>query len=158
MPNLGKPYYVTKNKLDRDFQSEQPLEKSLPTSTLGTVISPISIMDLSNREIVAYTISDCHTYFVLETLNQLNLSQGAILHSDQSSVYTSKVYYQISTEKGLTRSMSRKGMPADKACIEWFHSVLKSETFYLHNWRNLTKDSITDTVKNYIAFYNENRV
>ena len=33
------------------------------------------------------------------------------------------------------------------ACIEWFHSVLKSETFYLHNWRNLTKDSITDIVK-----------
>ena len=25
--NLGKPYYVTENKLDRDFQAEQPLEK-----------------------------------------------------------------------------------------------------------------------------------
>ena len=67
-----------------------------------------SIMDLYNREIVAYTISDI--------------------------------------EKGITRSMSRKGTPADKACIEWFHSVLKSETFYLHKWRNLTKDSITDIV------------
>ena len=33
------------------------------------------------------------------------------------------------------------------ACIEWFHSVLKSETFYLHKWRNLTKDSRTDIVK-----------
>ena len=52
----------------------------------------------------------------------------------------------IQTEKGITRSMSRKGTPADNACIEWFHSVLKSETFYLHNWRNLTKDSITDIV------------
>ena len=44
------------------------------------------------------------------------------------------------------------------ACIEWFHSVLKSETFYLHTWRNLTKDSITDIVKNYIIFYNETRI
>ncbi|WP_438832565.1 IS3 family transposase [Streptococcus pluranimalium] len=44
------------------------------------------------------------------------------------------------------------------ACIEWFHSVLKSETFYLHNWRNLTKDSITDIVKNDITFYNETRI
>ena len=44
------------------------------------------------------------------------------------------------------------------ACIEWFHSVLKSETFYLHKWRNLTKDSITDIVKNYILFYNETRI
>ena len=61
-------------------------------------------------------------------------------------------------KKGITRSMSRKGTPADNACIEWFHSVLKSETFYLHKWRNLTKDSITDIVKNYILFYNETRI
>ena len=54
--------------------------------------------------------------------------------------------------------MSRKGTPADNACIEWFHSVLKSETFYLHKWRNLTKDNITDIVKNYIIFYNETRI
>ena len=44
------------------------------------------------------------------------------------------------------------------ACIEWFHSVLKFETFYLYKWRNLTKDSITDIVKNYIIFYNETRI
>ena len=88
-----------------------------------------SIMDLYNREIVAYTISECQdTDFVLDTLNQLELPQGALLHSDQGSVYTSKAYYQACTEKGITRSMSRKGTPADNACIEWFHSVLKSET------------------------------
>ena len=116
-------------------------------------------MDLYNREIVAYSISDCQdTDFVLDTLHQLELAQGALLHSDQGSVYTSKAYYQACTEKGITRSMSRKGTPADNACIEWFHSVLKSETFYLHNWRNLTKDSITDIVKNYIIFYNETRI
>lgn len=54
--------------------------------------------------------------------------------------------------------MSRKGTPADNARIEWFHSVFKYETFYLHKWRNLTKDSITEIVKNYIIFYNETRI
>ena len=50
-----------------------------------------SIMDLYNREIVAYTISECQdTDFVLDTLNQLELPQGVLLHSDQGSVYTSK--------------------------------------------------------------------
>ena len=44
------------------------------------------------------------------------------------------------------------------ASIEWFHSVLNSETFYLHKWRNITEDSLTDIVKNYIIFYNETRV
>ena len=67
--------------------------------------------------------------------------------------------YEIEfVKKGITRSMSRKGTSADNACIEWFHSVLKSETFYLHKWRNLTKDSITEIVKNYIIFYNETRI
>lgn len=112
-------------------------------------------MDLYNREIVAYTIYEYQdTDFVLDTLHQLEL----LLHSDQGSGYTSKAYYQACTEKGITRSMSRKGTPADNACIEWFHSVLKSETFYLHKWRNLTKDSTTDIVKNYIIFYNETRI
>lgn len=59
-----------------------------------------SIMDLYNREIVAYTISECQdTDFVLDTLNQLELPQGALFHSDQGSVYTSKAYYQACTEK-----------------------------------------------------------
>ncbi|WP_159592797.1 IS3 family transposase [Streptococcus halichoeri] len=44
------------------------------------------------------------------------------------------------------------------ACIEWFHSVLKTETFYLQNRRKYNKDSITNSVKNYITFYNETRI
>ena len=36
-----------------------------------------SVMDLYNREMVAYTISDCQdTDFVLDTLNQLELPKG----------------------------------------------------------------------------------
>ena len=162
-PKLGKPYHVTDNKLDRNFQADRPMEKLVTDITYlyfgNCRLYLSSIMDLYNREIVAYTISECQdTDFVLDTLHQLELPQGALLHSDQGSVYTSKAYYQACTEKGITRSMSRKGTPADNACIEWFHSVLKSETFYLHNWRNLTKDSITDIVKNYIIFYNETRI
>lgn len=162
-PNIGKPYYVTENKLNRDFQAEQPLQKLVTDITYlyfgQCKLYLSSIMDLYNREIVAYTISETQdTAFVMDTLNQLDLAPGALLHSDQGSVYTSKAYYQACTEKGITRSMSRKGTPADNACIEWFHSVLKSETFYLHNWRNLTKDSITDIVKKYIIFYNETRI
>ena len=44
------------------------------------------------------------------------------------------------------------------ACIEWFHSVLKSETIYLHKWRKISEDSLTDIIKNYIIFYNETRI
>ena len=75
-------------------------------------------MDLYNREIVAYTISECQdTDFVLDTLNQLELPQGALLHSDQD-LSTSKAYYQACTEKGITAPCPEKGTPADNACIE----------------------------------------
>ncbi|WP_375153701.1 IS3 family transposase [Streptococcus iniae] len=162
-PNLGKPYYVTGNKLNRNFQADKPLEKLVTDITYlyfgNCKLYLSSIMDLYNREIIAYTISDCQdTDFVLDTLNQLKLPNGALLHSDQGSVYTSKAYYQACTEKGITRSMSRKGTPADNACIEWFHSVLKTETFYLHDRRKYNKDSITNIVKNDITFYNETRI
>ncbi len=137
-PNLGKPYYVTDNKLGRDFQAVEPMEKLVTDITYlyfgNCKLYLSSIMDLYNREIVAYTISDCQdTDFVLDTLSQLELPKGALLHSDQGSVYTSNAYYQVGKEKGITRSMSRKGTPADNACIEWFHSALKTETFYLHH-------------------------
>ncbi len=156
---LGKSYHVTDNKLNRDFQADKPMEKLTYLYFGNCRLYLSSIMDLYNREIVAYTISDYqYTDFVFDTLNNLELPQGALLHSNQGSVYTSKAYYQACIEKGITRSMSRKGTPADNACIEWFHSILKSEIFYLYKWRNLTKDSITDMVKNYIIFYNETRI
>ena len=56
------------------------------------------------------------------------------------------------------KNSQKRGEIADNGCIEWFHSVLKSETFYLHKWRNITEDSLTDIVKNYIIFYNETRI
>ena len=48
-----------------------------------------SVMDLYNREIVAYTISDCQdTDFVLDTLNQLELPKG----NKNATQQTSRIY------------------------------------------------------------------
>ena len=75
---------MTENKLNRDFQAEKPLEKLVTDITylyFGSCKRYLSsIMDLynHNREIVAYTISDCQDIdFVLDTLNQLELPRGA---------------------------------------------------------------------------------
>mgnify|MGYP000556228222 FL=1 len=73
-----------------------------------------SIMDLYNREIVAYTISECQdTDFVLDTLNQLELPQGALLHSDQA----------LSTpQKPTIRLVQKKASPAP--CPEKEHQQI----------------------------------
>lgn len=75
---------MTENKLNREFQAEKPLEKLVTDITylyFGSCKRYLSsIMDLCNhnREIVAYTISDCQDIdFVLDTLNQLELPRGA---------------------------------------------------------------------------------
>lgn len=88
VPNLGKSYYVTKNNLGRDFQADKPLEKLVADITYlyfgKCKLYLSSIMNLYDREIVAYTISDCQdTDFVLDTLNQLDFPQGVILNRDQ---------------------------------------------------------------------------
>ena len=161
--SFRKTYYVTDNKLDCQFNVDKPLQKLVTDITYlhfgGRKLYLSSIMDLYNHEIIAYTISDTQdTNFVLDTLNQLNLTSGAMLHSNQGSVYTSHTYYLACIEKGIIRSMSREGTPADNACIEWLHFVLKTETFYLHKRRKYNKDSITNIIKSYITFYNETKI
>nr|CCP89165.1 putative transposase insk for insertion sequence element is150 [Staphylococcus aureus] len=44
--------------------------------------------------------------------------------------------------------MSRKGTPADNAPIESFHSLLKSETFYINNQLNSSNHIVIDIVEN----------
>ena len=93
-----------------------------------------SIMDIYNGEIVAYKIDDKQDQsLVNDTLNQIDIPEGCILHSDQGSVYTSYAYYQLCEEKGIIRSMSREHL---LITIESFHSSLKSETFYINNQLN----------------------
>ena len=54
--------------------------------------------------------------------------------------------------------MSRKGTPADNAPIESFHSTLKSETFSIQSELGSSTTSVTETVQNFIKYYNEKRI
>ncbi|WHI55015.1 IS3 family transposase [Mammaliicoccus lentus] len=159
----GNPYYKTHNLLNRNFKAEKPLEVLLTDITYlpfgNTMLYLSSIMDAYNGEIVAYKIGkNQNQELVNETLKQLQLEPGTILHSDQGSVYTSYEYYTLCTEKGITRSMSRKGTPADNALIECFHGSLKSETFYLNSELRSSNTIVIDIVENYIENYNKVRI
>ncbi|QKS02850.1 IS3 family transposase [Bacillus halotolerans] len=160
----GQPYAVVDNILDRNFQSDHPLEKLvtdityLPYGQKQLYLS--SILDVYNGEVIAFTIGDKQdTDFVLNTLDQLpTLPQNCVLHSDQGSVYTSYEYQKAVKTKGITMSMSRKGTPADNASIESFHSSLKSETFYLNSINRTTTAIVERTIKEYIYYYNNIRI
>ncbi|MBC3076870.1 IS3 family transposase [Staphylococcus epidermidis] len=159
---IGKPYYKTDNLLQRQFKASCPMEVLTTDITYlpfgHSMLYLSSIMDIYNGEIVAYKIDDKQDQsLVNDTLNQIDIPEGCILHSDQGSVYTSYAYYQLCEEKGIIRSMSRKGTPADNAPIESFHSSLKSETFYINNELNRSNHIVIDIVEKYIKNYN-NRI
>ena len=159
----GSTYYKTENLLNRNFKTEKPLEILTTDITYlpfgKTMLYLSSIMDLYNGEIIACTIgTQQNQKLVNDTLNQIELPSGCILHSDQGSVYTSYEYYKLCEEKGITRSMSRKGTPADNAPIECFHSSLKCETFYLDRELKSSNNIVIDIVENYIENYNKVRI
>ncbi|REK77750.1 hypothetical protein DX130_12395 [Paenibacillus paeoniae] len=91
------------------------------------------------------------------TLHQLHALSGTMLHSDQGSVYTSQAYQEAVKGKGITMSMSHKGMPADNAPIDSFHSTLKSETFYLEGLTPTRTAIVGQTIPDYFAYYNSIR-
>ncbi|MEJ7154305.1 IS3 family transposase [Staphylococcus ureilyticus] len=160
---IGKPYYKTDNLLQRQFKASQPMEVLTTDITYlpfgNSMLYLSSIMDVYNGEIVAYKIDNKQDQsLVNDTLNQIDIPENCILHSDQGSVYTSYAYYQLCEEKGIIRSMSRKGTPADNAPIESFHSSLKCETFYINNELNSSNQIVIDIVENYIKNYNNNRI
>jgi putative transposase len=159
----GQPAHVVKNQLNRDFRATAPFQKLATDITYlpfgQSVLYLSSIMDLYNGEIIAYTIGTTQdTAFVLDTLRQLEVPEGTLLHSDQGSVYTSYEYQKAVKEKGMIMSMSRKGTPADNSPIETFHSSLKSETFYLDGIHSTTNACVIQTVEAYLHYYNHIRI
>ncbi|WP_157051168.1 IS3 family transposase, partial [Companilactobacillus tucceti] len=72
--------------------------------------------------------------------------------------YTSINFCDLCREKGITRSMSRKGTPSDNALIESFHSSLKSETFYTLDEPISSNTIVIEMVEEYIKFWNEERI
>ncbi|MDE8081880.1 IS3-like element ISErh1 family transposase [Erysipelothrix rhusiopathiae] len=158
------PKIIMPNIINRDFKSLRPLEKLVTDITYipygHKMLYLSTIMDLYNGEIIASTLSDRQNLeCVVDTLNQLpDIVQPCILHSDQGSVYTSKEYQLKVKNKSITMSMSRKGTPADNAPIESFHASLKCETFELNPDLKGSTEIVSQTVINYLKYYNENRI
>ena len=121
-----------------------------------------SIMDIYNGEIVAYKIDDKQDQrLVNDTLNQIDIPEGCILHSNQGCLYI-LCLLSIMRRKGIIRSMSRKGTPADNAPIESFHSSLKSETFtsiITNNSNHIVIDIVEKYIKTIIIIeFNKTRL
>ena len=119
-----------------------------------------TIMDLFNREIIAWDISaSLCASSVVKCVNiaksKREYTEALILHMDRGIQYTCQEFYKVA--QGIKLSYSEKGTPWDNAVIEAFHAIIKRE------WLNRFKIENIEHAKSlcfeYIeAFYNTVRI
>lgn len=152
------------NILNRDFSATAPNQKWCTDVTflqygLGAKAYLSAIKDLYDGSIVAYEISHHNDNpLVMNTIKKaLEANPGAtpIIHSDRGSQYTSKEYRYLTTQAGLTRSMSRVGKCIDNAPIESFFGHFKTESYHFKKYK--TYEELVADVDAYMHFYNTQR-
>jgi putative transposase len=153
------------NVLNRKFQAERANEKWVTDVTEVKIgdrrlyISPI--LDLYNREIIAYETSERPVFEMVgsmlkKALAKLTRHERPMLHSDQGWQYQMPAFRTTLHERQLTQSMSRKGNCHDNAAMESFFAVMKSEFFYLNKFKSI-EEFKTELAK-YIRYYNHDRI
>ena len=161
----GQQGKIAPNILSRDFKATKMNQKWVTDITefkvAGKKLYLSPIMDLCNREIISYQLSESPNFkqvdiMLKKALIKLPKKKNLLLHSDQGWQYQMPMYQRILKQNNIIQSMSRKGNCLDNAVIESFFGVLKSELYYLKNYENI-KNLKTD-IQDYIRYYNKDRI
>jgi len=154
-----------KNTLNREFEASGPNEKwvtdvtYVPTEEGWLYLA--AMLDLYNREVVGWAVSDCNdTELTIRALDSALESheppEGLLHHSDRGSNYTSFQYQTELKNHGIECSMSRRADCWDNAVCESFFATLKKEL--LHRFRYTTRREAAAAIFEYIElFYNRIR-
>jgi len=161
----GESGRIAPDLLKRDFTARKPNQKWATDVTefslFGQKLYLSPIMDLYNREIISYNISDRPTFYQTmrmldDAIRELPDGTNLILHSDQGWQYQMKQYQFRLRQKGIRQSMSRKGNCLDNAVMENFFGLLKSELLYLQKFTSV--DHFRQELEEYIDYYNNKRI
>lgn len=120
----GEVGIIADNVLERNFIASSLNEKWVSDITQfrvkGKKIYLSPIMDLYNKEIISYTVSELpNVPLVMEMLEKAISKQDniekLIIHTDQGVQYQNKRYVEFLSDNGIIQSMSRKGNCYDNA-------------------------------------------
>ena len=162
------PAHLAENHLNREFHADTPNEKWLTDVTEFKYyiegekrkLYLSAILDLYDRRIVAYKISDRNDNpLVLETFDEAVKSEPEahpLFHSDRGFQYTSNAFDEKLRKQRMKHSMSRVAHCIDNGPMEGFWGILKRETYYGRKFKS--KDSLTKTIRSYIEYYNTERI
>jgi putative transposase len=163
MLKATQEHSVLPNLLNRNFKQGIPGKVLLTDITYlyygkGQKAYLSTILDSSTNEILAYNVSNrltldlaTDTLFKLRKNNRVLLAEGAFIHSDQGSHYTSPTFQKHVKKLGLKQSMSRRGNCWDNALQESFFGHFKDEA----NIKQCdTLDELKKEIRNYMKYYN----
>ena len=161
----GPPSVVAPNRLNQQFQVEQPNEVWVTDITYirtheGWLYLAV-VMDLYARRIIGWSMQPRMTReLVLDALLMAiwRRKPGAsvTVHSDQGSQYTSHDWQSFMKAHDLQASMSRRGNCHDNAVAESFFQLLKRERIrrYVYSTRDDARADVFDYIE---MFYNTKR-
>lgn len=153
------------NILERDFCAAAPNQKWVTDVTEfnvnGHKLYLSACMDLYNSEIVAYQMARRPVFKLVastlrEALSQTACTAQLIVHSDQGWHYKMQPYRAMLAQRGVKKSMSRKGNCFDNAAIECLFAALKAEYFRLAAPSSI--DLLEAGVHDYVNYYNNERI
>ena len=81
-----------------------------------------------------------------------------VVHSDRGGHYRWPGWIAICGERGLVRSMSRKGCSPDNARAEGFFGRLKTEFFIGRDWEGTGLDEFAASLDDYLRWYRDERL
>ncbi|KJV26857.1 integrase [Pantoea sp. BL1] len=157
--------HLSANVLQRNFQASEPNQKWVSDVTefgLGggkVYLSPL--MDLFNREIVAWNLSTKPDFGLVagmldDGLRQLNKDEHPVLHTDRGWQYQHSQWKMKLSAHGVIRSMSRPGNCLDNAAMESFFGLLKTECWHHEKYSDV--DELKEAIGIWINYYNYERI
>lgn len=164
----SNPQFIAENILNREFYADAPNEKWLTDVTEFKYYTELekhkiylsAILDLYDRRIVSYVISDSNNNaLVFDTFNKAiesNPNAHPLCHSDRGYQYTSRTFHAKLEAAGMTQSMSRVAKCIDNGPMEGFWGILKRERYYGNKFNN--RESLVAMINNYIEYYNTKRL
>lgn len=154
---------VAPDLLRRRFRLHRPNEVRVTDVTTidhgdGLRAYGSALMDPVTSVLVAFVVSDRNDLaLALETLGDGDAhpcEDGGILHSDQGVLYKASDFVSGVLDRGLERSMSKRGNCWDNATVESFFGHFKDECDYA-SCRTLGE--LRELVADYADYYNSER-
>ena len=163
----GKGRWRAPDLIGRDFPASTLNQKwygdgtEIPTDEGKLYLD--SVLDVGSRRIVGFAMDSHHDAELAHAALAMAVAirggkdaiAGVIMHTDQGSEYTAKIFRAACTRMGITQSMGRVGSALDNAVIESWHSTLQFELRSLEHFA--TKARARARVAAWIDDYNRDR-